>query len=322
MPGGILMRRAGGGRHSRAMTDNDDDAAPGDATAADATADETPTQPQPAPHRSRPSFVRPRDGRMLGGVCAGIAEHWDVDVTLVRIGAVVLALMTGFGVLGYLAAWLLTPSTDHPARLGPDSVAAHPGRRIPAVAVLVLLAVFALGFSRWLWFGPGHWGWFWFGPPFALLLVAVVVAFAFANRGIRLLLAAIVAIVLAMIAVVGIFGPHFGRHDISISRSSDLDDDYGYPFGNVTVDLTGLQLDEPRHTHVFVGRGDLTVIVPTTLPVTVDAYSAIGSVTVDGHEVSGLQAEQDRVLNNGLGSGSVLDLDLQVGAGSVTVRPA
>lgn len=259
---------------------------------------------------------------MLGGVCAGIASHWDVDVTLVRIGVVVLALMTGVGVIAYLAAWLLTPSTDHPARLGPDAVATHPARRIPAAAVLIVIALLAVGFSRWIWIGPGHFGWFWFGPPFALLLVAAVVAFAVANRGLRVLLAVVVAVFLAVVAVVGVFGPHFGRHDISIGRSADLDDNYGYPFGQVTVDLTGLQLDQPRHTHVFVGRGDLTVIVPSTLPVSVDAYSAVGSVTVDGHRVSGFQAEEDRVLNQASDTGNVLDLDLQVGAGSVTVRPA
>jgi phage shock protein PspC (stress-responsive transcriptional regulator) len=46
---------------------------------------------------------------MLAGVAAGIAEHLDLDVTLVRIVLVVLAFVGGLAVPLYLAAWLLIP---------------------------------------------------------------------------------------------------------------------------------------------------------------------------------------------------------------------
>jgi phage shock protein PspC (stress-responsive transcriptional regulator) len=47
---------------------------------------------------------------MLTGVCAGAAEYFGVDVTLVRvIVAVVCVLTGGAGVLAYLAAWLIIP---------------------------------------------------------------------------------------------------------------------------------------------------------------------------------------------------------------------
>src|SRR5438445_10339328 len=70
---------------------------------------------------SSPLFVRPSEGRMLAGVCAGIAKRWDLDVTLVRIVAVVLTLLSGVGLAAYVAAWLLTPSVDGPAPLAADS---------------------------------------------------------------------------------------------------------------------------------------------------------------------------------------------------------
>jgi len=55
-------------------------------------------------------LVRSRDGRMLAGVCAGIAGYFGVDVTLVRvIWAVVSVLTGGAGVLAYLAAWAIIP---------------------------------------------------------------------------------------------------------------------------------------------------------------------------------------------------------------------
>ncbi len=55
-------------------------------------------------------LVRSRDGRMLAGVCAGVAGYFGVDVTLVRvIWAVVSVLTSGLGVLAYLAAWAIIP---------------------------------------------------------------------------------------------------------------------------------------------------------------------------------------------------------------------
>lgn len=56
------------------------------------------------------TLVRSRKSRMLAGVCAGAADYFGVDVTLVRVLAVVLCLITGgAGVLAYLAAWVIIP---------------------------------------------------------------------------------------------------------------------------------------------------------------------------------------------------------------------
>lgn len=45
---------------------------------------------------------RPRAGRMLAGVCAAIAGYFGLDVTLVRVGYVLLTLFTAFsGVIAY-----------------------------------------------------------------------------------------------------------------------------------------------------------------------------------------------------------------------------
>jgi phage shock protein C len=57
-----------------------------------------------------------RVGR-IAGVCAGMAEYLDADVTLVRVAWVVLSVVPGGligGVLAYLAAWLLMPDVDAP----------------------------------------------------------------------------------------------------------------------------------------------------------------------------------------------------------------
>jgi phage shock protein PspC (stress-responsive transcriptional regulator) len=51
---------------------------------------------------------RPLEGRLLAGVCAGIAEQYLVDVTLVRLAFLLLALAWGLGLLLYSLIWLLT----------------------------------------------------------------------------------------------------------------------------------------------------------------------------------------------------------------------
>ena len=56
------------------------------------------------------ALVRSWDGRMLAGVCAGVAGYFGLDVTLVRvIWAVVSVITGGAGVLAYLVAWVIIP---------------------------------------------------------------------------------------------------------------------------------------------------------------------------------------------------------------------
>ena len=51
------------------------------------------------------------DDRMIGGVCAGIAEHYGGDPTLVRVAFVLLSVFSSAfpGLLVYLALWLIMP---------------------------------------------------------------------------------------------------------------------------------------------------------------------------------------------------------------------
>jgi phage shock protein C len=63
-------------------------------------------------------LVRIRDGRMLAGVCAGVADYFGLDVTLVRaIWAVVSVITGGLGVLAYLVAWIVIPDEGQKSSL-------------------------------------------------------------------------------------------------------------------------------------------------------------------------------------------------------------
>ena len=46
---------------------------------------------------------------MLAGVAVGLADYFDVDPTLVRIGFVALSFLGGLAVPLYIAGWLLIP---------------------------------------------------------------------------------------------------------------------------------------------------------------------------------------------------------------------
>jgi phage shock protein PspC (stress-responsive transcriptional regulator) len=55
-------------------------------------------------------LVRPRHGRVIGGVCAGIARRFGLSTTLVRVLFVVSVILPGPQVLLYVALWIFMPS--------------------------------------------------------------------------------------------------------------------------------------------------------------------------------------------------------------------
>jgi signal transduction histidine kinase len=59
---------------------------------------------------------RNEQDRVVAGVCSGIAQTLEVDVTLVRLVFAVLALAGGSGILLYLGAWLVLPEPGQERR--------------------------------------------------------------------------------------------------------------------------------------------------------------------------------------------------------------
>ena len=71
-----------------------------------------PTGDTASPPAAEERLHRARQGRMVAGVAAGLADYLGVDPTLVRIGFVALALMGGVAVPLYLAGWLIIPDEN------------------------------------------------------------------------------------------------------------------------------------------------------------------------------------------------------------------
>src|SRR6266404_6624185 len=64
-------------------------------------------------------LMRSSTDKKLGGVCAGLAEYFDMDTTLVRVLWLLIVLCGGTGILLYIILWIVLP-------LAPPQVAIPP----------------------------------------------------------------------------------------------------------------------------------------------------------------------------------------------------
>lgn len=55
-------------------------------------------------------LYRSTHDRMLCGVCGGIAEYFQLDPTLVRLGWALVSILGGSGVLAYIVAAIIIPN--------------------------------------------------------------------------------------------------------------------------------------------------------------------------------------------------------------------
>jgi signal transduction histidine kinase/phage shock protein PspC (stress-responsive transcriptional regulator) len=102
-----------------------------------------------------PRMRRPQHGRVLAGVCAGLAAQLQLSVTAVRVSFVLLSLLGGLGVLLYAGLWVVTPvGVPDPGRPPGLEAASRQGLRTesddversgPAPGLLAALAVLGIG---------------------------------------------------------------------------------------------------------------------------------------------------------------------------------
>jgi len=83
-----------------------------------------------------PNVGRSERGRVLAGVCSGVAKALGVDATLVRLTTALLAFASGAGIVAYFGAWSLLPE--------PGEQAPSRRRRMAGVVLLVWSVVLAL----------------------------------------------------------------------------------------------------------------------------------------------------------------------------------
>ena len=54
-------------------------------------------------------LYRSKKDKKIAGVCAGVAEYFNIDSTIVRLGVVIFTLMGGCGLLAYIVAAVIMP---------------------------------------------------------------------------------------------------------------------------------------------------------------------------------------------------------------------
>ncbi len=57
-------------------------------------------------------LMRPRNNRMIAGVCAAFAIQYGWDINLVRIITAIICL-SGAGALAYIIAWIIIPEEPY-----------------------------------------------------------------------------------------------------------------------------------------------------------------------------------------------------------------
>ena len=234
-------------------------------------------------------FRRPRSGRVIAGVGAGLAYRFDLDPLLVRVGLVALALLGGAGLVLYILLWLLVPS-DSSLEVRDDSARLRSPVRVALLVLLVLLiGVAVLRGQRVVMLARG---------PAPLVLIALVVLFL--ARGARpngmsllrllrrLLLFVLSLGVLALLALTlfiqstgsSVFHGTGARFWQPL-RPSELQRAYVDGVGSAKLDLSDVAL--PRFTRVSatVGVGLLWVIVPENAVVTVQSRVGVGTASFE-----------------------------------------
>jgi phage shock protein PspC (stress-responsive transcriptional regulator) len=67
---------------------------------------ETPASAPPPTYAAPKRFVRSTNDRKVAGVCAGVADYFDIDPTLVRILWALSTLVPGPNVIAYIIIWI------------------------------------------------------------------------------------------------------------------------------------------------------------------------------------------------------------------------
>ncbi|MBN2411037.1 PspC domain-containing protein [candidate division KSB1 bacterium] len=102
--------------------------------------------------------------QMIGGVCAGVAEYVNIDITIVRIIWLLSVLVNGIGLIAYLICLVFVPLNPEHAAL-PAGERKRPGNTGLFIGIALIFIGFLFIFNNF--FGHlrmFHWHWFGFWP--------------------------------------------------------------------------------------------------------------------------------------------------------------
>ena len=125
-------------------------------------------------------LTKSRGDRMVDGVCGGIARHFGIDPTLVRISFVLLTFLGGAGAILYIAAMILMPADPVFPVVATPQPSSNSNHKVWGI-LLIALGVFWLGHTMGVHLWPYLWEFPW-RVAFPVLLILGGVAFLFGGR--------------------------------------------------------------------------------------------------------------------------------------------
>jgi phage shock protein PspC (stress-responsive transcriptional regulator) len=264
---------------------------------------------------------RSSSDKMLTGVCGGLGRYFDLNPAVFRVGFVVLTLLGGAGVLVYLAAALVMPGEGKEHSLVEQVLAERKERPWPLIGLAIVgVATIVLLSRAALWPAAGA-GWIF------VLVVGLVVLWVsrsgrWGGRLLRLFVALVVAALAAAVTAVVLafswfnvsLGDGVGDRVYAPSTAASIAPSYQLGVGKLRLDLSAIQpAARELHVKAKVGVGELRVVVPSGVPVQVNAGAKLGDVHVLRLQDSGRNA----FVKTGTGGGYVIDA--RVGLGRVDV---
>jgi phage shock protein PspC (stress-responsive transcriptional regulator) len=129
-------------------------------------------------------LYRSNTNKVIGGVCGGLGEYFEIDPVLVRIIAVLAALANGVGLLAYIIGWIIIPKRQvddftQPQQTQAQAPSTSPEgtpeysswRKFLPGIILIAIGVILMVRDNWYWFA---WDEFW---PIVLIVVGLFLIF-------------------------------------------------------------------------------------------------------------------------------------------------
>ena len=263
---------------------------------------------------------RPASDRVLAGVCAGLGRYFNLNPNIYRLGFVVLTLLGGAGILVYIAAALVIPEEGKSESVAAEVLAGRHERPWPLVGIAIVGAALAVLLARaTLWNTGGGW------IVVLILGLGILWASRSKSRGRKIFLASLISTVTLLAIAITAVGIAFSWFNVSLSDGvgdrvyqpasvSTLHPSYEVGVGQLKLDLTNIgEVTQVTHVRAKVGVGELRIIVPPGVPVSVNAHAKVGELSIlDRHDDG-----QDVQLSTG--NKALLVIDATVGAGQVRV---
>lgn len=212
----------------------------------------------------------------------------------------------------------LSSSTPRPTTWWTPSAPRQPSLMPPLLAGLAVLVAVSAGLSATGWVSV---------PLAAVVTVALLMSLAAliagAQRG-RFVGASLFSLVFAVALALSAAVPHplaggVGQRTWHPADVSELRPSYRLGSGAATLDLSNIDLKDARKIKASVGAGDLTVTVPARTVVRIRERATIGSAQAFGGREGGVSIDRTSIDPKGV---PMLDLDLQVGIGTIEVQRA